>query len=97
MPNWKINYWAKSSKEVEGDLFHEMDDLFSAKKCGVCGGSLNAGRTMSWFTDKTLCFNCSAKEDKVKQRMRNRGLNPDLYEGCGTILYRMIMDTYGED
>jgi hypothetical protein len=94
MPNWKTNYWVKSSKS-EYNLFDDL--LFTAKKCGRCGGSLDSGRIMSWFVDKTICMACSEKEDRVKQKMRSRGLDPNLYEGCGPLRYDELMDNFGDD
>jgi hypothetical protein len=58
------------------------DRFFDAKVCERCGGGLEA-RTMSWFTDETICMDCSMREAELKNRMRCRGLDPSAYEGCG--------------
>ena len=60
------------------------DQFFDQSNCDRCGGSLEI-RTMSWFTEETICPDCSDKEDVMKRDMRERGLNPDDYEGCGYI------------
>ena len=58
--------------------------FFEKSNCERCGGSLE-GRIMSWFTEETICLKCSEKEDKVKEKMRKIGMNPDDYEGLGYI------------
>ena len=60
------------------------DTFFDQKNCDRCGGSLEI-RTMSWFTEETICPDCSEKEDNIKRDMRQKGLNPDDYDGCGHI------------
>jgi hypothetical protein len=40
---------------------------------------------MSWFTRETLCFDCANKEDELKDRMRQAGMDPLDYEQCGYI------------
>ena len=56
------------------------DTFFMANVCERCGEPLDA-RTMSWFNTETICMKCARKEDKLKQKMRERGMNPDDYEG----------------
>jgi len=58
--------------------------FFDVESCQRCGRPLDA-RIMSWFNDQAICMDCSAKEDELKQKMRQRGMNPDDYEGCGYI------------
>ena len=56
--------------------------LFTQDKCNRCDGDLSI-KTMSWFTNETICDECSEKEDQIKGRMRSMGKNPDDFEGCG--------------
>jgi len=56
------------------------DMFFTRQKCDRCGGSLQV-RTMSWFNEQTICMDCSGKEDALKERMRQIGMNPRDYEG----------------
>ena len=64
--------------------YYGNDSFFHKKFCDRCGRALT-GRTMSWFTDETICMRCSAKEDEIKKKMREEGMNPAEYEGCGYI------------
>jgi len=61
-----------------------MDKFFTQQNCDRCGGSLEV-RIMSWFTKDTICPDCSKTEDAIKTNMRDKGKNPDDYEGCGFI------------
>ena len=61
-----------------------MDRFFEKTHCDRCGEKL-VGRILSWFTDATICLDCSGKEDEIKERLRQQGKNPDDYEGCGYI------------
>ena len=70
--------------QIEKEEAMKSDDFFKKENCDRCGNNLNI-RTMSWFTDETICSVCSDKEDRIKQQMRMKGLNPDDYEGCGYI------------
>ena len=40
-------------------------------------------RIMSWFTSQTICMKCSAKEDKIKQKLREQGKSS--MEDCGFV------------
>jgi len=60
----------------------ESWDFFEKSYCDRCRKKLD-GRIMSWFTDETICLDCSRKEDLLKREMRKRGMNPSDYEGCG--------------
>lgn len=64
--------------------YYGNDSFFRKEHCDRCGKKLD-GRTMSWFNSETICLECSAEEDKIKQRLRERGRNPSVYEGCGYI------------
>ena len=55
------------------------DEFFNKKNCDRCGNKLFA-RTMSWFTDETICMDCSKKEDALKQQLPDGGKS---FEGCG--------------
>ena len=59
-----------------------MNDFFTLRECPRCRGSLKV-RTMSWFVNQTICGECSAKEDELKKKLRNKGQDPDELEGCG--------------
>ena len=58
------------------------DEFFQKRNCERCGGSLHI-RTMSWFTNQTICGDCSQKETELKRDMRAAGQDPDQLEGCG--------------
>ena len=60
------------------------DKFFSQDKCDRCGSDLVV-RIMSWFTDETICMDCSAKEDALKLRLRETGSDPANLEGCGYV------------
>ena len=49
-----------------------MDRLFDATTCERCGKPLG-GRTTSWFTEETICMECSYKEDEIKRKLRSEG------------------------
>ena len=55
------------------------DEFFSKKNCDRCSSELSA-RTMSWFTDETICIECSDKEDVIKKSLTDKGRS---FEGCG--------------
>jgi recombinational DNA repair protein (RecF pathway) len=59
-----------------------MDRFFEVTKCERCGNSLES-RTTSWFTEETICMECSYKEDEIKRKLRSEGKS-DM-EGCGYI------------
>lgn len=62
-----------------------MRDFLSVENCQRCGASLKGkARTMSWFTTETICMDCSAKEDKIKQKLREKGIE-NAMEGCGYV------------
>lgn len=60
-----------------------MDDFFSKRNCDRCSGDLKV-RTMSWFTEQTICMKCSDEESKIKTALREKGIK-DAMEGCGYI------------
>ena len=61
-----------------------MDKFFDAKFCERCGMDLSkSARIMSWFTEQTICMECSNKESTIKLKLRESGRN-DM-EGCGHI------------
>ena len=45
------------------------DNFFKVQKCDRCGGSLDAGRTMSRFNTACLCMRC-AEAEKSHPRYR---------------------------
>jgi len=40
---------------------------------------------MSWFTEETICMECSDKERAIKAALRLKGQDDADYEGCGYI------------
>ena len=54
------------------------DTFFTQENCDRCGGKLDI-RTMSWFTNETICVNCDDGEQEMKARLDD----PNKYEGCG--------------
>lgn len=60
------------------------DVFFKQKHCDRCNKPLD-GRIMSWFTNETICLDCSAKEDEIKKILKKKGKHPLTYEGCGYI------------
>jgi hypothetical protein len=57
------------------------DTFFDKKTCDRCPNSLES-RTMSWFTEETICMECSQKEREIRIKLPNHGR--DL-EGCGYV------------
>ena len=57
-----------------------VNSFFSKDKCDRCNDELK-GRIMSWFTEETICLDCSKEEDIIKEKLDN----PSEYEGCGYI------------
>ena len=55
------------------------DEFFDKQNCDRCGNVLYA-RTISWFTNETICMDCSAKEDEIKKRLPDYAKD---FEGCG--------------
>ncbi len=60
------------------------DQFFTQTKCSRCPNDLKV-RTMSWFTDETICMDCSNKEKDIKLKLTFLGKEPANYEGCGYI------------
>ena len=40
---------------------------------------------MSWFNEDTICMDCSDKEEKIKEKIWDKGEDPRDYEGCGKV------------
>ena len=53
-------------------------------ECEWCGGSIDS-RGMSWFTFQTICADCLRKEKALRRRMKEQGIDPNQYEGCGYV------------
>jgi hypothetical protein len=60
------------------------DTFFSQENCDRCSAPLKT-RTMSWFTDETICTQCSEQESALKSQLRESGVDPDSLEGCGYV------------
>jgi len=67
----------------------KTDDFWVKENCERCGTRLDATganiRTMSWFSNETICTCCIDKEREVKRILRNRGHDVDALEGCGYV------------
>ena len=61
-----------------------LTDVFTALNCSRCKEELEGGRTMSWFTQETICMSCAGKEDVIKRKLRAKGI-ADAMEGCGYV------------
>ena len=57
-------------------------NFYHCTECERCGGSILT-RTISFYTYQTICMECSEREAELRQKMRERGVNPNQYEGCG--------------
>ena len=60
-----------------------MDNFFNKKNCDRCGENLSI-RTMSWFTEETICGTCSTDEKELRIKLRE-AKDDKNYEGCGYI------------
>lgn len=58
-------------------------NFFDQTSCDRCNGELKV-RICSWFTEETICMECSKKEAEIKRALRQNGIN-DAMEGCGYI------------
>ena len=58
-------------------------EFFTAKKCDRCANDLTI-RTLSWFTDETICMECSIVESHIKSVLREAGY-PEAKEACGYV------------
>jgi len=55
-----------------------MDSFFTRKQCECCGGSLDAGRIMSAFSEQCICILCSEKEKSDPEY--KRAVDADIAE-----------------
>ena len=65
------------------------DTFFDQKTCDRCGRPLDfpggSSRTMSWFTEETICTDvCAMAEGVIKQALRAKGVEGAM-EGCGFV------------
>ena len=53
--------------------------------CDRCEAKLKQGRSMSFFSDETICLECARKEEEIRAKIRQKeGEDEDLkYQGCG--------------
>jgi len=72
------------------------DEFFHKERCDRCVAGLGA-RTMSWFTDETICMDCSDEEARTKKAMRAAGTDPSFYEGCGREQYEELKARFGTE
>jgi hypothetical protein len=59
-----------------------MDKFFTQKHCDRCQTTLAGSRTMSWFTEETICHFCSQKEGDIRRSLPEGGAK---HEGCGYV------------
>ena len=66
------------------------DQFFYQERCDRCPNDLRV-RIMSWFNNDTICMDCAAKEKEIKSAMKEHGVDPAEYEGCGYVptMYRI--------
>lgn len=58
------------------------DTFFSQTKCDRCPNPLKV-RTMSFFTEETICMDCKDKETEIKELLTASGVDYSKLEGCG--------------
>lgn len=58
-----------------------MDNFFDIKNCERCNDVLKA-RITSWFTEQTICINCSKQESDIRSKLKDGGKH---HEGCGYV------------
>ena len=63
----------------------KKDPFFHEEYCQRCRHHLRGGRTVSWFTEETICMECSEREDELKKQLRKEGRDTDALEGCGHV------------
>jgi len=88
--NQPLEFYVELVTRLDNDikrLEKNMNDFHNKTNCDRCKKSLDEGRIMSWFTDETICLDCSDKENLIKKDLINAGKNPYSYEGCGYIPY----------
>ena len=59
--------------------------FLTATECDRCGNRLGSMRTTSWFTEETICNECSDKERDIKSKLRAQGIGEFTMEGCGYV------------
>lgn len=64
-------------------MFKKQDTFLSQTHCDRCNTIMTA-RTMSWFTEETICMQCSEKEKIIRNQLKLKGIQ-DTMEGCGYI------------
>jgi predicted nucleic acid-binding Zn ribbon protein len=57
----------------------KLDTFLTQENCDRCGDKLVV-RTMSWFTDETICEKCSDQEIQFKTNINKIGLYHGDYE-----------------
>lgn len=61
------------------------DTFLTQSECDRCKGTLEGGRTMSWFTEDCICMACSDKERDLRRQLRRAGQDDAALEGCGYV------------
>ena len=60
-----------------------MDRFFLVTTCDRCHTDLGKVRTTSWFTEETICMDCSKQESEMKMTLRKK--HGHSFEGCGYV------------
>jgi hypothetical protein len=74
-----------------------MAPKFIQPYCDRCDEELSEGRMMSFFSDETICLECSRKEEEIRKKIRQElGQDADLeYRGCGFLPKRTFLFSDG--
>jgi hypothetical protein len=60
----------------------EYDGILRDDRCERCS-RLIAVRTVSYFTEETICLECLGRERALMARLRDRGVDPGTLASCG--------------
>jgi len=74
-------------RESSRPLKYTLDsvcDPIPPRKCDRCGQKIDLVRNWSWFVPQIICPVCTAKEDGVRRKLREAGVE-DTMQGCGYI------------
>ena len=58
------------------------DGIIRDDRCERCGRVMGV-RTVSYFTEDSLCRGCMEEERALMARLRARGVDPATLAGCG--------------
>jgi len=69
-----------------------MDTFLTQTHCDRCKKLLKV-RTMSYFTEETICMECKDKETEIKELYATAGVDTRTLEGCGYLPNPKTIDT----